>query len=259
MSKRRRDQKKADYRPELETKGAPSVPKCKAKGPLEPMTEAQRHYISSIRHNRITWGIGPAGVGKTYVAARVASDMLRNKEISKIILTRPAIEAGASIGFLPGELEDKMAPYIASYGRGFGDGLGGGSFAYYMQYKIIEVVPLNFMQGRSFDEPTLVLLDEAENATPAEMKMFLTRMGAGATMIIDGDPKQTMIRGQSGLIDGVQKTRYIHGVGVVEFDRDDIVRDPMIKEILNAYECEPENDDGDAALGLPSFITETSE
>lgn len=251
MSKSRRDRKRVECQSNLEAIGAPPVPNARAKGKLEAKTEAQRRYINSIRHSRITFGIGPAGVGKTYVAARVASEMYKSGEIEKIILTRPAVESGQSIGFLPGELEEKMAPYIASYGRGFGDGLGEGHFLYLMKYKIIEVVPLNFMQGRSFDIPTLVLFDEAENATPAEMKMFLTRMGEGARMVIDGDPKQKMIRSKSGLIDGVDKTRYIKGVDVVEFSRDDIVRDPMIKEILDAYEGE---DDGDDVVGRRSLL-----
>lgn len=257
MSSKRRTRRQQIEQKEAETKLVSPVPSQKpVRERLKPQTDAQKAYINSIKHNRITWGFGPAGVGKTYCAARVAGQELKEGIISRIILTRPAVEASGSIGYLPGDLNEKMAPYIASYGRGFADELGSSSFEYYMRHSIIEVVPLNFMQGRSFDEPTLVLLDEAENATPMEMKMFLTRIGKGARLVIDGDPKQKMIKGKSGLIDGYMRTRYIRGVGTVEFTRDDIVREPIIKEILAAYEDEDQTGDKtEYELDLPSFIT----
>jgi phosphate starvation-inducible PhoH-like protein len=248
----RRQQQQAEV--EMEARAVSPVPSQQPLGKrLEAKTQAQKEYISSIKHHRITWGIGPAGVGKTYVAARTAAAALKAGEITQIILSRPAVEASNSIGFLKGDMDEKMAPYIASYGRGFADELGSAQTEYYMKNRVIETVPLNFMQGRSFDEPTLVLLDEAENATPQEMKMFLTRMGTGARLVIDGDPEQTMIKGHSGLIDGYKRTRYIRGVGAVIFTRDDIVREPLIKEILAAYEDrDSEEEDG---FDLPSFIS----
>lgn len=256
-SKRRTRRQHHVEQAEAEARSVSPIPSQKpVRDRLKPQTDAQKAYINSIKHNRITWGFGPAGVGKTYCASRVAGQELKEGIISRIILTRPAVEASESIGFLPGDLNEKMAPYIASYGRGFADELGSSSFEYYMRHSIIEVVPLNFMQGRSFDEPTLVLLDEAENATPMEMKMFLTRMGKGARLVIDGDPKQKMIKGKSGLIDGFMRTRYIRGVGSVEFTRNDIVREPLIKEILAAYEDEnEERGEQENELDLPSFIT----
>jgi len=210
-----------------------------------------------MQHNKITFAMGPAGTGKTYCAARVAAEELRTKKIAKIYLTRPAVESGRPIGFLKGDMEEKMAPYIASYGRGFEDGLGRGHFEYLMRMEQIEVVPLNFMQGRSFDEPCMVLFDEAENATIAEMKMFLTRMGEGARLVIDGDSEQKMISDKSGLIDGYRKISYLNQVGAVEFTRDDIVRHGLVREILDAYDGQ--DSDEEDQLELPNFITGESE
>lgn len=238
---------------------APKAP-ARQKSPLVPKTAKQREYISSLRHNKITFGIGPAGVGKTYVAARVASDMLLKKDIEKIYLTRPAVEAGRPIGFLKGTMEEKMAPYIAAYGQGFNDGLGHGHFEYLMRTEKIEIVPLNFMQGRSFDEPSMVLFDEAQNATVEEMKMFLTRLGEGARYAIDGDPKQCMLPSntKSGLIDGFKRICYLDTVGSVEFTRDDIVRHGLVRLILDAYDNDIDSADSDEGqqFEFPSFITD---
>ena len=256
MSKRRQSKgrKKDDFL-DVAMPDAP-IPPVKKKEPLKPKTEAQRRYISSIKHNRITFGIGPAGTGKTYCLARTAAEMLATKEIDKIYLTRPAVESGRSIGFLKGDLAEKMQPYMASYAQGFKDGLGQGRFEYESESDKgrIEIVPLNFMQGRSFDERCMVLFDEAQNATPWEMLMFLTRIGQGARMVVEGDPKQTMLNSQSGLIDGCHRLRYLDRVGVVEFTREDIVRDDMVQQILEAYDGQDQNDD-EANSGLPDFIT----
>ncbi len=236
---------------------APKMP-AKPKAPLKPKTTAQKQYISSLRHNKITFGIGPAGVGKTYVAARVASDMLLNKDIEKIYLTRPAVEAGRPIGFLKGDMDEKMAPYIAAYGQGFRDGLGQGHFEYLMRTGQIEVVPLNFMQGRSFDEASMVLFDEAQNATVEEMKMFLTRLGEGARYCIDGDPRQCMLPAntKSGLIDAYNRIVYLDTVDAVTFTRDDIVRHGLVRLILDAYDTDIDSaDDRETQIELPGFIT----
>ena len=254
MSKRRRRHQERESYVDLAMQQDKPIPPIKKKGPLKPKTEAQRQYISSIKHNRITFGIGPAGTGKTYTLARTAAEMLTSNDIEKIYLTRPAVESGRSIGFLKGDLAEKMQPYMASYGQGFKDGLGAGRFEYEVESSgRIEIVPLNFMQGRSFDERCLVLFDEAQNATPWEMLMFLTRMGEGARMIVEGDPKQCMLNGKSGLIDGCEKLRYLDCVGVVEFTRDDIVRDGMIQKILDAYDQDT-GSDGDQQFELPGFI-----
>lgn len=270
MSKRQkhRNPQKSQFIHTLEADQTP-VPKSKPSVPLEPKTEAQRHYISSIMHNRITFAVGPAGVGKTYVAARMAADLLKAGKIEKIFLTRPAIEAGSPIGFLKGTMEEKMDPYIASYGRGFADGLGEGHLQYHLQaeYGKIEIVPLNFMQGRSFDKPCIVLADEMQNSTQFEMKMLTTRLGKGATLVIDGDPKQIApaLKDKSGLIDGMNKLSYIKQIGSVEFTRGDIVRDGLVREILDAYEAEDSEtnsadkssgriESGESEFELPGFI-----
>ncbi|MBV6638397.1 MAG: PhoH family protein [Mameliella sp.] len=253
-SRRRREAKVArEIHNEQKARQDPPLPKPPKAPPLEPMTAAQAAYITSIEHERITFGLGPAGVGKTYCAGRVAARMLKNRDVEKIVLSRPAVEAGQPMGFLPGDVDEKMAPYMAAYGPAFIDELGQGSFEYYTQYNVIEVVPLSFMQGRSWDRPSIVLLDEAQNSTPFEMKMFLTRIGKAARLVIDGDPRQKAINGQSGLIDGLKRTRYIPGVGVAEFTHDDIVRDDIVREILLAYE-----DEGSTEIAhdrLPGFIT----
>lgn len=234
----------------------PPKPSAKRAPPLQPKNAAQKSYVNSINVNTITWGIGPAGTGKTYIAARKAAAALDNGEIKKIILTRPAVTAEEDLGFLPGDLEEKMAPFIASYSRGFEDELGGGAFKYHLAYGNIEIVPFAFMQGLSWDKPCYVLFDEAENATRRQMKMFLTRLGEGAKAIISGDPKQCMLaqHSQSGLIDGVQKTRYIRSVDVVEFERSDIVRSGIVRAILDAYDAEGEEDERQGEL--PGFITQ---
>jgi phosphate starvation-inducible protein PhoH and related proteins len=257
MSKRQRHDRldrrrtEADRSPSIME--APLPRRAASSTPLNPKTAAQADYIASIKRNQVTFGIGPAGVGKTYLAARIAGEMLAMKHVRKIVLTRPAVESGRSIGYLPGELEEKMAPYIASYGPGFRDAMGQGTFEYHLAKKSIEIVPLNFMQGLSWDEPTIALFDEAENATPEEMKMFLTRIGEQARVVIDGDPEQTMIRGKSGLIDGAKRLRYLKKVGIVEFTRDDIVRSGLVREILDAYD---DPDKAEDQFELPGFLRE---
>jgi len=228
------------------------IPPTREKSPLEAKTKAQAKYINSININKVTFGIGPAGVGKTYVAARVAADLYRSKQVSKILLTRPAVESGASLGFLKGDLKEKFAPYIKSYGPGFRDGFGEGYLEYLMRTEKIDICPLNFMQGLSWEENVIVLFDEAENATPQEMKMFLTRIGEDARVVIDGDPTQTMIKSKSGLIDGFEKIRYIEEVDSITFTRDDIVRSGLVRAILDAYDVD--NNESDVQTDLPGFI-----
>lgn len=229
------------------------VPKQKGKGPLSPKNTAQADYISSIKRKTITFGLGPAGAGKTYVASRIAARMLLDREVDKILLTRPAVEAGRPIGFLPGELEEKMAPYVASYRRGFVDELGEGHYEYLVRAKRIDISPLNFMQGLSWDDPTIVLFDEAENATPKEMKMFLTRIGENARVVISGDETQSMISGKSGMIDSVERIGHLKEVGVVRFTRADIVRSGVVRKILDCYD--DAITEQKSLFDLPEFIT----
>lgn len=250
MSRRpRREERRTKHSEAVDILDTP-LPRPNSKPSVEPKTAAQANYISSIKRNRCTFAVGPAGTGKTYLAARMAAEMYLSKEIKRIVITRPAVESGRSIGYLPGEIEEKMAPYMASYGQGFRDGFGAGMLDYLLAKKKIEVVPLNFMQGLSWDEPMITLFDEAENATCAELKMFLTRVGEHARVVIDGDPAQTMLRQDFGLIDAVARMRGDPEVGVVEFTRDDIVRSGFVRRVLDAY-------DETNLDTLPDFLTRT--
>ncbi len=180
--------------------------------PLEAKTQAQGHYLCALDSSELIFAIGPAGTGKTYCAAAYAADLLQRGEIERIIVTRPNIEVGSGMGFLPGELEEKYAPYLEPF----------------------RAKPLGFMRGETFDN-AFVILDEAQNTTPAEMKMFLTRIGKNCTVVVDGDPDQCDLTGSSGLMDAVHRLEGLPGVSVVEFCEDDIVRSGLVKLILCAY------------------------
>lgn len=203
--------------------------------PIVPRNYAQNAYLESIQRNDITFAIGPAGTGKSYMAAAYAAEQLYYKKINKLIVTRPAVEAEESLGFLPGELEDKYAPYLAPI-RDILDGLLGKTFVdYCIKTGIIEPVPLAFMRGRTF-ENSVVLLDEAQNCTPKQMKLILSRIGENCKMIVDGDITQKDIRGDSGLEDAVRRLEGIDGIEVVRFLTHDIVRSALCKKIIQAYE-----------------------
>jgi len=179
--------------------------------PLRPLNEAQSNYINSIKANIITFGVGPAGVGKTYIAAAYAANLLKEGEIDTLIITRPGVEAGRNWGALPGELEEKFAPFM-------------------------EAKPLEFMRGKSFNN-CFCILDEAQNTTPAQMKLFLTRTGENSKIIIDGDLEQKDINGMSGLLDATNKLWHVNNIGIVRFTLDDCVRGSgIVKDILRAYE-----------------------
>lgn len=203
--------------------------------PLEAKTETQGLYISTILHHDITFGIGPAGTGKTYVSTVLACEMLDNDEIDKIVLTRPAIDT-ESFGALPGELEDKYEPYLAPFMDIFKQRYPEGKLKYLLKSKKIEAVPLAFMRGKTFDR-TWVLLDEAQNTTASQMKMILTRIGDTAKIIISGDMNQNDLPRhiQSGLNDAVQRLKPLPEVGVIEFNRSEIVRHGLISKILEQY------------------------
>ena len=202
--------------------------------PLQAQTEAQGHYICALGDSQLVFAIGPAGTGKTYVASAFAADLLQSKAIEKIIITRPNVEVGAGFGFLPGELEDKYAPYLAPFKEIMIERMGLSQYEYALKVETIHPQPLAFLRGATFNN-AFVILDEAQNCTPAEMKMFLTRIGKNCTVVVDGDPEQCDLHGPSGLNDAVNRLESIPGVSVVEFTEDDIVRSGLIRDILIAY------------------------
>ena len=184
--------------------------------------------------SEVIFGVGPAGVGKTYIAAAYAAQQLLDKRIEKIIVTRPNIEVGEGMGFLPGELEEKYKPYLAPFEAIMVERMGRGAYEYALKAERIVPEPLGFMRGKTFND-AIVILDEAQNTTPAEMKMFLTRIGRNCTVIVDGDIEQCDLDGPSGLIDALHRLSGVAGVRIVEFTEDDIVRSGMVKKILVAY------------------------
>jgi phosphate starvation-inducible PhoH-like protein len=204
---------------------------------IEPFTPGQLRYIETMLQNDMTFCIGPAGTGKTYLAVAVAVSMLRKKQIRKIVLARPAVEAGERLGFLPGDLQAKVNPYLRPLFDSLEEMMEFAQMRKFMEMDLIEVVPLAFMRGRTMNE-AVVICDEAQNTTISQMLMFLTRLGRGSKMIITGDITQTDLeKGQvSGLVDAIQKLRNIAGIGVVELDRADIVRHKLVHKIVQAYD-----------------------
>lgn len=206
----------------------------RAKTPIEALNAKQAKYLSAIRNFKLIFGIGPAGTGKTYIAGSAAAEMLESKLVEKIIITRPAVDAGESLGFLPGELEDKYEPYIAAFRDVLNERLGKSYVEYLIKIGRLEAQPFAYMRGRTFKN-AVVLLDEAQNATPEQMKLFLTRIGENCTVIVDGDPAQFDIR-NSGLLDAIRRLSHIPAVKVIEFGNGDIVRSGLVQEIVEAYE-----------------------
>lgn len=202
--------------------------------PLEAQTETQAHYLMALGEYQLVFAIGPAGTGKTYVASAYAADLLQSKAIERIIITRPNVEVGTGFGFLPGELEDKYAPYLAPFREVMIERMGLSQYEYALKVESISPQPLAFMRGATFNN-AFVILDEAQNCTPAEMKMFLTRIGKNCTVVVDGDPEQCDLPGPSGLNDAVNRLESLPDVAVIEFSEDDIVRSGLVKDILIAY------------------------
>ena len=200
---------------------------------VKPLNYIQGEYLQAIHQNQIIFGVGSAGTGKTYVAATFAAGELFHRRIQKIILTRPNIETGRGLGFLPGTLEEKYAPYLEPFDQVFQKSLGKGFYEYALKNKNIEPKPLGFMRGATFDN-CIVLLDEAQNATKEEMKMLLSRIGRNCKMIISGDIDQSDIP-DSGLSDAINRLHNIQGIEIVRFLDEDIVRSKMCKEIILAY------------------------
>ena len=204
---------------------------------LKPLTDSQRRYDAAINTHRVIFGTGPAGTGKTWWAAARAAEELENHRIERIIVTRPAIEAGEELGFLPGELHEKYEPYFRPVRDALEERLGSGCVEYHLKAGTIEARPLAYLRGSTLKD-AWVLLDEAQNTTPAQMKMFLTRIGENARFIVNGDLRQKDIEGPSGQADAVMRLKGLKNVAFVEFDPDDIVRDPMCHAIACRYETE---------------------
>jgi len=204
---------------------------------IKPKTLGQKRYVDSIRRNDLVFGIGPAGTGKTYLAMAMAVNAFKNKEVNRIILTRPAVEAGESLGFLPGDLKEKVDPYLRPIYDALFDILGFDTYLKLMEKGLIEVAPLAYMRGRTLDS-AYIILDEAQNTTDEQMKMFLTRMGFGSKVIITGDITQVdLSRGQtSGLVTASEALSKVKGIGVCNLTKKDIVRHPLIQRIIAAYE-----------------------
>lgn len=213
-------------------------PSGKGKG-IQPRTVNQRVYIDAIRSNDVVVAIGPAGTGKTYLAVACAVDALSRRTVERIVLTRPAVEAGESLGFLPGDLQDKVDPYLRPLYDALGDMMRPERVKRLLEIGTIEVVPLAYMRGRTLGK-CFVILDEAQNATRMQVKMFLTRLGNGSKAVITGDVTQVDLNepGQSGLIHSQMVLADVPGVEIVRFDRSDVVRHPLVQRIIAAYEEE---------------------
>ncbi|MBK8287582.1 MAG: PhoH family protein [Pseudomonadales bacterium] len=204
--------------------------------PLMARTPAQQRYISAIRNHCLTFGIGPAGTGKSYCAAALAAEALEAGQIERIILTRPAVEAGEQLGFLPGAVDEKFAVYIEAFRDILNERLGAGTVDYCIRHGRIVAAPLAFMRGKTFSSKNFVILDEAQNTSIAQMKMFLTRIGENCQVVVNGDVKQSDIRGPNGLADAVERLSGLRNVYVHEFERSDIVRSGLVRDILDCYE-----------------------
>lgn len=205
--------------------------------PIRPKTSGQREYVEMIERYDLIFGVGPAGTGKTFLAVVLACQMLKDNKIKRIVLTRPAVEAGENLGFLPGDLKEKVDPYLRPLYDGLHTVLGVETTDRLVERGIIEVAPLAYMRGRTLND-AFVILDEAQNTTTMQMKMFLTRLGFGSKMVVTGDetqidlPKNT----PSGLIESVRMLEGIKGIGVNHFKAEDVVRHPLVTKIIRAYE-----------------------
>ncbi|AKH20649.1 PhoH family protein [Sedimenticola thiotaurini] len=221
----------------LETHYSPQ----RVREPFKARTESQQQYINAIKRNCLTFGIGPAGTGKSYCAGALAAEALESGRIERIILTRPAVEAGESLGFLPGDLDEKFSVYIDGFRDILVERLGSGAVDYALRHGRIVAAPLAFMRGKTLGRNTFVILDEAQNTSPAQMKMFLTRIGEGCKVVINGDVEQSDIRGPNGLADGISRVADLPQVHVHRFERQDIVRSGLVRALIDRYELSDVN------------------
>ena len=208
-----------------------------AKGrPVRPKTLGQKAYIGAIVKNAVTFGVGPAGTGKTYLAVAMAVKAFKAREVSRIILTRPAVEAGEKLGFLPGDLQNKVDPYLRPLYDALFDMLGAENYQKLLEKAAIEVAPLAYMRGRTLDD-AFIILDEAQNTSPEQMKMF-TRMGAGSKVVVTGDITQIDLpdKARSGLVDVLGVLKNVEGIAMIHFSEKDVVRHRLVQEIIRAYD-----------------------
>jgi phosphate starvation-inducible PhoH-like protein len=205
--------------------------------PIKPKTIGQKEYIDAIRKRMIVFGVGPAGTGKTYLAMAMAINAFKNNEVNRIILTRPAIEAGEKLGFLPGDMQSKVDPYLRPLYDALYQIMGAESFQHNMEKGLIEVAPLAYMRGRTLDN-SFIILDEAQNTTPAQMKMFLTRIGFGSKVVITGDLTQKDLPHDqaSGLDTALKVLRNVEEIGICRLTSSDVVRHPLVQKIVKAYD-----------------------
>ena len=205
--------------------------------PVKPKTLGQKNYIEAIKNNTIVFGVGPAGTGKTYLAVAMAVNSFRAKEVNRIILTRPAVEAGEKLGFLPGDLQSKVDPYLRPLYDALFDMLGAENYNRYQERGNIEVAPLAYMRGRTLDD-SFIILDEAQNTTPEQMKMFLTRLGFNSKIVVTGDITQIDLPDgkRSGLVDVIRILKNVDDIKTVFFNEKDVVRHRLVQDIIKAYE-----------------------
>lgn len=205
--------------------------------PIKPRTVGQKKYVEAIRKNTVVFGIGPAGTGKTFLAVAMAVDALRTKQVNRIILTRPAVEAGERLGFLPGDMQNKIDPYLRPLNDALFEMLGGENYARQLERGAIEIAPLAYMRGRTLED-SFIILDEAQNTTPEQMKMFLTRLGNNSKAVVTGDPSQTDLPfgKKSGLGIATGILRNIEGIAIHHFTERDVVRHRLVQKIILAYE-----------------------
>jgi phosphate starvation-inducible PhoH-like protein len=232
-----RANKRAGMLPEQQMAEALPPPARRKAEPFEPKNERQRAYASAMRRvGNIVFGLGPAGTGKTYVAGSIAADMLLAHEVERIILTRPAVEAGGeNLGFLPGEKEQKFDPYFDPFREVLEERLGKSFVEYLIKEGRIKCEPFAYMRGKTFKN-AFVILDEGQNATAEQYKLFLSRIGEGAIVVVNGDQSQSDIKGKSGLMDAAARLFHLPSVKVVAFRKADIVRSGLVQEIIEAYE-----------------------
>jgi phosphate starvation-inducible protein PhoH and related proteins len=214
-----------------------SIQTSSKKGSVSPKTMGQKRYVDAIRHHDVTFGVGPAGTGKTYLAMAMAVSALKEEKVSRIVLTRPAVEAGEALGFLPGDLYEKITPYLRPLHDALQDMLPAEDIQKHMERNVIEIAPLAYMRGRTLNN-AFIILDEAQNATAEQMFMLLTRLGLNSKVVITGDETQIDLpqHKQSGLVEAHRALRGVEGIAIVEFTRRDVVRHPLVQRIIAAYE-----------------------
>jgi phosphate starvation-inducible protein PhoH and related proteins len=231
--------------PEIPTPSSEDVILFGTKGaPIKPKTVNQQKLVDLVKDNDMVFALGPAGTGKTYISVAMAVKALKNKSVKKIIITRPAVEAGENLGFLPGDLKEKIDPYLRPIYDALNDMIPFEKLQYYMEREIIEIAPLAYMRGRTLNN-AFILLDEAQNTTTMQMKMFLTRMGPDSKMIITGDATQIDLPGKqrSGLKEAIRILRDVKGIGMIQLSEKDVVRHKLVRDIIEAYDKNTKQED----------------